>query len=584
MMKIHRIFYNETNFSLYLQDQIRALLKKQFPRLIPDEIDQVFNLFKNPTRIGFNTMIFVAEDSQNNIHGVVIVLHEYTLNCFYLDYIAVLPGKGGSGIGGALYQRVREEARTFNVMGIFFDVSTDNPAHFPDVKKLTQNKKRLKFYEEFGVYPIINDAYSEPVNDKSPHSFLMFDGLGEKRTLSSQYMQVVVRVILEQRYGDVCPYQYVEKIVESFEIEPILLREPRYIKKREIVDAQEIIFQNLGVLPNQKIKIIMSDIQKSHHIPERGYLESPVRISAIWRELKKSRIFDPHIPHDYPEEILYTVHDKEFIDYFRIISKSIAPKKYIYPVTFPARNRSRPPKDLVDRVGYYCVDNSTPLIHNIFEIAKRAVDCAMTGAEFILNGKGMAYALVRPPGHHAEANLFGGFCYFNNTAIAAHFLSQHGRVAVIDLDYHHGNGTQQIFYQRSDVLTISLHGDPDLNYPYFSGFLDEIGEGEGIGMNVNVPLPNGIDGKRYISELKKVIPRIIQFAPQFLVIALGLYPAKKDPTGTWQLLESDFENNGYALGSLKIPTLVVQEGGYLITKLGKNALSFFIGLWKGYYT
>ncbi|TFG17996.1 MAG: hypothetical protein EU530_09835, partial [Promethearchaeota archaeon] len=334
-MKIHQIFYNESNFSLYLQDQIRSLLQKQFPRLIPDEIDQVFYNFKNPKRIGFKTMIFIAEDSQNNLEGVAIVLHEFTLNCFYLDYIAVVPEKGGSGIGGALYHRVREEALSFNVIGIFFDVATDNPTHFPDVKKLNQNKKRLKFYEEFGAYPIVNDAYSEPVNDKSYPSFLMFDSLGKKTVLSSQYMQVVVRVILEQRYGDVCPYQYIEKLVQSFSAEPILLREPRYIKKSKIENEHEIIFRNLGVLPSQKIKIIMSDIQKTHHIPERGYLESPVRISVIWNELKKSRIFEPHIPHDYPDEILYTVHDKEFVEYLQVISEKIAPKKYIYPVTFP---------------------------------------------------------------------------------------------------------------------------------------------------------------------------------------------------------------------------------------------------------
>ncbi len=513
-----------------------------------------------------------------------MVLHEYTLNCFYLDYIAVKPGRGGSGLGGALYRRVREEALSFNVIGIFFDVYTDNPLHFSDPAQLNQNRRRLKFYEEFGVYPIVNDAYSEPVNSNSYPSFLMFDGLGKNPQLSAQYMQVFVRVILEQRYGDVCPIKYVEKIVGSFENDPILLREPQYFNKRKIEVEKMIIFQNLGFLPSQKIKIVMSDVQKHHHIPERGYLESPVRISAIWQKLRKSNLFEPHIPHEYPDDILYAIHDKEFIDYFRIISAQITPKKYIYPITFPARNRSRPPKDLIDRVGYYCVDNSTPLIHNIFNIAKRAVECAMTAAEFVLNVKGIAYALVCPPGHHAEVNLFGGYCYFNNTAIASNYLSQFGKVTIIDVDFHHGNGTQQIFYNRSDVLTISIHGDPDLNYPFFSGFSDEIGEGEGVDMNINVPLPNGIDGDRYLSELKNIIPRIQQFNPEFLVIALGLDPAKKDPTGTWELLEKDFERIGYVLGSLKRPTLVVQEGGYLIQKLGDNALSFFLGLWKGHYT
>lgn len=583
-MKIHRIFYSEANFSLYIQNQIRLLLQKQFPRLVQDEIDLIFNLFKNPTRMGFNPMIFVAEDSQNNIIGVVIVLHEYTLNCFYLDYIAVHPTRGGRGIGSALYQRVREEARTFNVVGIFFDAPTDNPDHFPDKKKLQQNRKRLKFYEEFGVYPIINDTYSIPVNKKSEPTFLMFDGLGKKTKLSVEYLQAVVRVILEQRYGNVCPVQYVEKIVNSFNMDPIKLRPPQYIKKSEIEAKQNASFKDIVVSPENRIKIIMSDVQKAHHVPERGYLESPVRISAIWNELKKSPLFEKRIPLDFPDEILNTVHDKEFLDYIRTISQSIAPKKYIYPVTFPARNRTRPPKELVDRVGYYCVDNSTPLIHNIYEIAKRAADCAMTGAEFIRNNTSLAYALVRPPGHHAEANLFGGFCYFNNTAIAAQYLSQYGKVVILDMDFHHGNGTQQIFYHRSDVYTISIHGDPDLNYPYFSGFADETGEGEGFGFNLNIPLPHGVDGERYRRELKAVIPRIKEFNPKYLIIALGLDTAKKDPTGTWSLLEKDFEKNGSIVGALKLPTLVVQEGGYLISRLGKNALQFFLGLWKAFYS
>jgi acetoin utilization deacetylase AcuC-like enzyme len=189
--------------------------------------------------------------------------------------------------------------------------------------------------------------------------------------------------------------------------------------------------------------------------------------------------------------------------------------------------------------------------------------------------------LVRPPGHHAERRSFGGFCYFNNSAVGAQYLSQHGKVAIIDVDYHHGNGQQDIFYERSDVLTISIHGDPDFAYPYFTGFADERGEGAGEGFNLNIVLPESQNGAQYREALAKAIQTVREFDPAFLVIALGLDPAKGDPTGTWSLGPKDFAANGKMLGSLHLPTLVVQEGGYRTRTLGKNAKNFFRGLMDG---
>jgi acetoin utilization deacetylase AcuC-like enzyme len=199
----------------------------------------------------------------------------------------------------------------------------------------------------------------------------------------------------------------------------------------------------------------------------------------------------------------------------------------------------------------------------------------------VLGGHRLGYALVRPPGHHAERRAFGGFCYFNSAAVAAHYLSRHGTVAVLDVDYHHGNGTQVIFYERADVLTVSLHGHPRFAYPYFSGFHDEIGEGAGRGFNLNLPLPEELGGEPYREALWRALRRIERFEPRFLVVALGLDSAKGDPTGSWSLLARDFEANGRMIGSLRLPTLVVQEGGYRIRSLGGNARSFFSGLWEG---
>jgi acetoin utilization deacetylase AcuC-like enzyme len=256
----------------------------------------------------------------------------------------------------------------------------------------------------------------------------------------------------------------------------------------------------------------------------------------------------------------------------------------IYPYVFPIRNNARPPKELPIRAGYYCIDTFTPLNQNAFLAAKRAVDCALTVARKILEGYRLGYALVRPPGHHAEKHAFGGFCYLNSTAIAADYLSAYGSVAVLDLDYHHGNGTQNIFYKRSDVLTLSIHGHPRFAYPYFSGFEDERGKGPGEGFNINIPLGERINGEQYRQILAKALRRVLRFRARFLVLALGLDTAKGDPTGSWELRPSDFRVNGRMIGSLRLPTVVVQEGGYRIRSLGTNARHFFLGLSEGAYS
>jgi acetoin utilization deacetylase AcuC-like enzyme len=174
--------------------------------------------------------------------------------------------------------------------------------------------------------------------------------------------------------------------------------------------------------------------------------------------------------------------------------------------------------------------------------------------------------------------VFGGFCYFNNAAIAANYLSGYGRVAILDIDYHHGNGQQEIFYGRADVLTISIHGHPSFAYPYFSGYSSEKGEGEGVGFNLNMPLPENIDGQAYLKKLTKAVARIREFKPDYLIVALGLDTAAGDPTGTWNLKGADFENNGKEIATLSLPTVVIQEGGYNSRNIGINARMFFKGL------
>jgi acetoin utilization deacetylase AcuC-like enzyme len=193
----------------------------------------------------------------------------------------------------------------------------------------------------------------------------------------------------------------------------------------------------------------------------------------------------------------------------------------------------------------------------------------------------VAYAICRPPGHHAERRTFGGFCYFCNGAIAAQRLAADGKVAILDLDFHHGNGAQDIFYRRNDVLTVSLHGHPNFAYPYFSGFADETGEGEGQGFNLNIPLAENTDETAYLAALDTALARIRRFDPVYLLLALGFDTLQGDPTGTFSLRPPAMAAIGRRISELGKPLLVVQEGGYSLRNLRQGALHLFRGMADG---
>ena len=196
------------------------------------------------------------------------------------------------------------------------------------------------------------------------------------------------------------------------------------------------------------------------------------------------------------------------------------------------------PKALPVQAGYYCIDTGTPLYRNAYIAARDAADTALTAADEILGGRRLAYAALRPPGHHAGRRFFGGFCYFNNAAIAAQYLAPHARVAIIDIDFHHGNGQQDIFYNRDDVLTVSIHGDPNYAYPYFSGYENETGESAGLGYNRNFILKPNAGEEEYMKALKRALGIIRKFDPEILIVALGFDTLKGDPTGTLALAPS----------------------------------------------
>nr|MBF0221026.1 GNAT family N-acetyltransferase [Desulfobulbaceae bacterium] len=572
MFRIRRIYDDILPGNQDSIGQVQDILRSRFNAVSAEEIESIGEKLRNPFKQRFRSVLFVAEKGKGKVVGFALLLHEPVIGFTYLDWIAMETGRGGSGMGGALYEQIRKESVALKVKGLFFECLPDDEKECSDKNLLKENRARLRFYEQYGARPLINTGYELPVNPgDSCMPYLVYDGLKEQKPPHRAFARKVVRAILERKYAELCPAEYVTKVVDGFRENPVSLREFRYVKPDAVVN-------NVDALDFEHIALVINDKHDIHHISDRGYVESPVRIKNIVSELDKSGLFSKINPQAFPERHIHEVHAPDFVNYLKRACNEVPEGKSLYPYIFPIRNKTRPPKEPSVLSGYYCFDTFTPINKNAYLAARRAVDCALTAAQEVLNGRRLAYALVRPPGHHAENSVFGGFCYFNNNAVAAQYLSQYGKVAILDIDYHHGNGQQDIFYRRSDILTISLHGHPSFAYPYFAGFAEETGEGEGEGFNLNLPLPEKLDGEGYRKALVKALNRIEAFHPAFLVVALGLDPAKGDPTGTWNLLARDFRINGEVIGSLGLPTVVVQEGGYRTATLGKNARSFFSGL------
>jgi acetoin utilization deacetylase AcuC-like enzyme len=327
--------------------------------------------------------------------------------------------------------------------------------------------------------------------------------------------------------------------------------------------------------------LVLSEAHASHRVRDRGYVERPERIGALVESVSSLGLFVRLPTRHFSDAHILAVHDRDFVRYLKEACETLGRTEPIYPYVFPIRRQDRQPRDLDARAGYYCIDTFTPLDFGAYQAARGAVDVALTAADAVLHGRPLAYALCRPPGHHAERRVFGGFCYFNNAAVATEFLSRHGRVAVLDIDYHHGNGTQDIFYERPDVLTVSIHADPSIAYPHFSGFTDERGAGAGIGHNWNFPLPEHADEALYLRTLAKAARLIERAAPAFLVVSLGLDTMARDQSGSFTLRAESLRRVGERLGRLRLPTLVVQEGGYHIRNLRRGGGAFFAGMAGG---
>jgi acetoin utilization deacetylase AcuC-like enzyme len=276
------------------------------------------------------------------------------------------------------------------------------------------------------------------------------------------------------------------------------------------------------------------------------------------------------------------VHDAGYLDFLRSGPAAWAAlpgaSAEIIPNVHPSRNMAHRCDHPVARAGWYQADTACPVGEGTWEGVVAAAHCAISATEAVLAGSQVAYALCRPPGHHAFADQAGGFCFLNNVAIAAELaVRARGRVAILDVDVHHGNGTQGIFWRRSDVLFVSLHADPAGYYPFYSGYADELGEGPGAGANLNLPLPPGTGDAAFLKALAVALAKIRAYGPSLLLISVGLDAAEDDPLGVLKITTPGFRRIAGEIAALRLPTVLVQEGGYLSASLGANAAAFLAG-------
>jgi acetoin utilization deacetylase AcuC-like enzyme len=336
------------------------------------------------------------------------------------------------------------------------------------------------------------------------------------------------------------------------------------------------------------MKAFYADEQKRHD--PQAFLSSgapqpnPEKPERIERLLAGARRAGCEIvrPKDHGQGPIASVHTPEYLDFLEYIfvrwQRIEGASAEVIPNIHPIARSGSYPASAVGQAGYHMADTACPISGETWESACWSAWSAVEAADDVLSGEAAAYALCRPPGHHAFADVAGGFCFLNNSAIAAQRLrTKASRVAILDVDLHHGNGTQGIFYARRDVLTVSLHADPARFYPFFWGHADERGEGPGLGYNLNLPLPRKSGDEAFLEALDAGIRRIRSFAPEALVVALGLDAFEGDPFGGLSVTTAGFARIAEAIAALHLPTVVVQEGGYLCDALGDNLTSFLTG-------
>jgi acetoin utilization deacetylase AcuC-like enzyme len=334
-------------------------------------------------------------------------------------------------------------------------------------------------------------------------------------------------------------------------------------------------------------------LHQGRHEMFRGRLvpchETPSRLDHVLEELGHRPVGQLREPPSVDRATLERVHEPRYLDFLTnawaewVALDPANAEVDALPSTWPVRGFRHDivPTNFAARMGLYSYDAGTPLTAGTWAAAEAGAACAVAAAKAVgaAGGPRAAVALTRPPGHHAGADFFGGYCFLNNAALAAQALRDGGakRVAVLDVDYHHGNGTQSLFYSRSDVLTISIHGDPHTEYPFYLGHADERGEGDGFGYNLNLPLPAGTAFAAWHAALGEALHRVKEFGADALVIALGVDTYEGDPISRFRLASDDYFQLGHDLAGAGLPTVFTLEGGYAVAAMGVNVVNVLEG-------
>ncbi len=311
--------------------------------------------------------------------------------------------------------------------------------------------------------------------------------------------------------------------------------------------------------------------------------EMPRRAEIVLARIKEQKLGAIFPTHDFGLDTVLRIHKPDFVSFLRTAWDRWVAAHGTYdalPLSWLAPGMRRIAPTTIDgQMGYYSFDAGTPITAGTWRAITASANVALTAQALVAAGEPAAFALCRPPGHHAGSGFYGGYCFLNNAAVAAQAFRDNGatKVAVLDVDYHHGNGTQEIFYARNDVLFASIHADPRQEYPFFLGYADETGEDRGAGCNLNLPLAWGSDWATYQPALETALTRIHEFGADALVVSLGVDTFEGDPISRFKLRHEDFLRMGELIANLKLPTLFVMEGGYAVEALGINVVNVLTG-------
>ena len=347
MLRIRKISDSHTPANRSALEEAQAIIRAQFPGIPAERVARLADHLDNPFRHRFVSKLLVAEDARGHVKALALMQHDPDLAFSYLRLLSVAPGgQAGRGIGGALYDRVRDEAEGLGSVGLYFECLPDDPDKSPDPKVRRQNVRRLKFYERYGAFPIEGIAYDLPIRPgDTDMPLLVFDGLGRHALPPAPRLRRIIRAILERNYAGVCPPEYVEKVVASVRQGRYQLRPPRYLKSEQIAAPLP------AAAGRPRVALVVNDKHDIHHVHDRGYVEAPVRVGAILNELAKTDLFRRLPTRRFPDRFIREVHDSGLVDYIQQACAEAPLKRSIYPYVFPIRNPERKPKEQIGRAS-----------------------------------------------------------------------------------------------------------------------------------------------------------------------------------------------------------------------------------------